>query len=162
MSLLDEIGIGVVVFAATNVDDVFILALFFADARVDARAVVAGQFLGIGVLWLASALASVAALAAPPEWLALLGIAPLALGVRQLLEFRAGTRSVAESDSLGDHPRTAETARRTGGSSALSVAAVTIANGGDNLAAYVPLFATSAASVPLYGLVFAEIGRAHV
>lgn len=162
MHFLDELGIGVAVFTATNVDDLFILALFFADARTRARAVVLGQFLGIGALWAASALLALAALAIPPGWIALLGLAPLALGLRELWGFRRGARRGGGADGGRDGGQDgpdgsdgANDARRAGGMSALSVAAVTIANGGDNLAAYVPLFASSAASVGLYGIVFA-------
>ena len=147
MHLLDEIGIGVAVFTATNVDDVFMLALFFADVRTSARAVVLGQFLGITALWLASALIAVAALAIPPNWIAYLGVVPLALGLRELWAFRAAARGTAAEETRDPPHR--------GGWSALAMAAITIANGGDNVAAYVPLFANSSASVPLYGLVFA-------
>jgi cadmium resistance protein CadD (predicted permease) len=38
-----------------------------------------------------------------------------------------------------------------------TVASVTIANGGDNLGVYIPLFAASPATVPLYAGVFAAL-----
>lgn len=65
-SLTETIGIGAVVFAATDIDDVLIVATFFADARMHRGSVVAGQFLGIGALVLVSALAALLALAVPP------------------------------------------------------------------------------------------------
>jgi cadmium resistance protein CadD (predicted permease) len=40
-------------------------------------------------------------------------------------------------------------------SQALSVAGVTLANGGDNFGIYIPLFATAPAAIPIYIAVFA-------
>jgi cadmium resistance protein CadD (predicted permease) len=44
---------------------------------------------------------------------------------------------------------------RASHSQAMAVAAVTIANGGDNLGIYIPLFATQMRLVPVYAAVFA-------
>ena len=55
---LTLIGISAAVFVSTNIDDIFLLAAFFADPPPRARAIVAGQFLGIGVLVLGSVLAT--------------------------------------------------------------------------------------------------------
>ena len=63
--VLEVVGVGIVVFASTNLDDVFLLAAFFADPRLPARSVVSGQFLGIGALVAGSAAAAWAALAVP-------------------------------------------------------------------------------------------------
>jgi cadmium resistance protein CadD (predicted permease) len=83
-SSLEAIAIGVTVFVLTNIDDVFLLTAFFADGRVRARAIVSGQLLDIGALVAASALAALTALVIPRAWIALLGLAPLALGLRLL------------------------------------------------------------------------------
>jgi cadmium resistance protein CadD (predicted permease) len=64
-SWLTRLGIGVVVFASTNIDDIVLLAAFFADRHLLTRHIVIGQFLGIGVLTAASAIAALAALAVP-------------------------------------------------------------------------------------------------
>ncbi|HEX8906374.1 MAG TPA: cadmium resistance transporter, partial [Longimicrobiaceae bacterium] len=45
-------------------------------------------------------------------------------------------------------------ARRTR-SQALAVAAVTVANGGDNLGVYIPLFASAPGAIPVYAAIFA-------
>ena len=82
------LGGGVALFASTNIDDIFLLAAFFADPHLRPRNIVAGQFLGITGLTAASAAAALAALAIPEAWTALLGIAPLPLGVRKLWELR--------------------------------------------------------------------------
>ncbi len=155
MDMLATLALSVVVFASTNLDDIFLLAAFFADPRLRPRAVVAGQLLGIGALVAASAAAALAALAVPPGWIALLGIVPLALGVRGLVELRRGGVSVDGDEArVGAEERAAE--RRTG-SRVLAVAGVTIANGGDNLGVYVPLFASAPGDILLHAAVFAVL-----
>ena len=64
-SLLSDLGIAIAVFTSTNIDDIFLLSACFADARMRHGSIVAGQYLGIGVLVLASALAALLALALP-------------------------------------------------------------------------------------------------
>ena len=123
-------------FAATNLDDLFLLVAWFAAGRARARDIVLGQFLGIGALFAASSAAAVLALAVPAAHLAWLGLVPILLGVRMLARERAD--ETPEAPGL------------------LPVAAVTVANGADNLGVYIPLFATSgAAAIAAYGAVFA-------
>jgi len=146
------VGVAAAAFAATNVDDLLLLGLFFADRTRSPRAVVAGQFLGIGALFGASALCSLAALVVPPAWVALLGVAPLALGCAALFDRwrRARRREAADTTDATD----AVPASTTRGQ-VLAVALVTIANGGDNLAVYVPLFARHPGELATFGVVFA-------
>jgi len=88
VSLLSAAGIAVLVYASTNIDDLLILAVFFADPRARIGAVIAGRFIGLAVLVLVSAgaalLAMAMAMAVPGEWIALLGLVPLVLGLRLL------------------------------------------------------------------------------
>jgi cadmium resistance protein CadD (predicted permease) len=132
MSVLALVGLAAAVFASTNIDDIFVLLVFMSDRRFKMRPVIVGQYLGIGLLVLISVVGALASLAIPPEWIGLLGLAPLAIGLRKLVDLR---RSVEQDDveDLG---------LRVGRSNVLAVAAVTIANGGDNLGVYIPLFAT--------------------
>lgn len=78
-----------VVFAATDIDDIVILTLFFVASRTTGRPrtwqIVAGQYLGIGALALASAVAAAGLLVVPDPWTGLLGLLPIALGIRALL-----------------------------------------------------------------------------
>jgi cadmium resistance protein CadD (predicted permease) len=153
--MLATLALSVVVFASTNLDDIFLLAAFFADPRLRPRTVVAGQLLGIGVLVAASAAAALAALAVPPGWIALLGIVPLALGVRGLVELRRGGGPDDEDAvpaALGEGAAERRTRSRV-----LAVAGVTIANGGDNLGVYIPLFASAPGDIPLHAAVFAVL-----
>ena len=83
-AFLVALGIGVAVFASTNIDDILLLSAFFADRRLTTRSIVIGQFVGIGALVAASAVAAFAAITVPAGWVALLGFVPLGLGVRKL------------------------------------------------------------------------------
>jgi cadmium resistance protein CadD (predicted permease) len=146
--------VGIVLFATTNIDDIFLLSAFFADRTLRAWAVVVGQFAGIGALTLASAAAALLALAIPEGWIALLGLAPLVLGIRSLRALWQ-SRNTSNSDET-ERLRAAEArARRTTHSQWIAVAFVTMANGGDNLGVYIPLFSRELSWVPLYAAVFA-------
>jgi cadmium resistance transport/sequestration family protein len=126
--LLSAVLTGVASFAATNVDDIFLLMLFFsqADGKFCTWHIVAGQYLGFAALVGLSLLGSLGALVIPGEWVGLLGVVPVCLGVRAMLAPR------------GDR---GEGGGPVGVSGAWGVAAVTFANGADNLGVYVPLFA---------------------
>jgi cadmium resistance protein CadD (predicted permease) len=150
---LTLIGISTTVFVSTNIDDIFLLAAFFADPHLRPRAVVAGQFLGIGVLVLGSILASVAALAIPEGYTALLGVVPLILGVRKLREL-IRARGTSETEEERAEAAEQKMERRTH-SQVLAVAGVTVANGGDNLGVYIPLFASDPRAIPGHVVVFA-------
>jgi cadmium resistance protein CadD (predicted permease) len=143
-ALLSTLGIGIVVFVSTNLDDILVVAAFFADPRVRNRSVVAGQFLGIGALVLASAVAALLTLSVSADRVALLGLVPLLLGFRKLFALR----SRREKSGGEEHPL-------RGGSQLLAVAGVTVANGGDNLGAYIPLFASTPAAILSYASIFA-------
>jgi hypothetical protein len=152
--LLPAIGIAIAVYASTNIDDLLILAVFFADPRVRISAVVAGRFLGLAVLVLASATAALLAMAVPGEWIALLGLVPLALGLRLLPAlFCRGGDSTEESQEAvaGEH----QPVRRGFFAQSMTVAGVTLANGGDNLGVYIPLFATAPQTIVTFVVVFA-------
>ncbi|PZF87609.1 cadmium resistance transporter, partial [Micromonospora deserti] len=129
-----------VVFAATDVDDIVILTLFFVAARTTGRPrrwqIVAGQYLGIGALALASAVVAAGLLVVPDPWTGLLGLLPVALGVRALLDGDEGEAPAVVPGTLG-------------------VAGVTVANGADNVAVYVPVFrALGPADTAVFLLVF--------
>ena len=154
---VSDLGIGIAVFVSTNIDDLFLLAAFFADTRLRPLSIVIGQYLGIGALVLVSALAALLALDIPDGWVALLGLVPLLLGISKLWALRvrtAGTQGDSEAHRFQDQEHTAERWLR---SPMLAVASVTVANGGDNVAVYVPLFATAFAAIATYALTFAVL-----
>jgi cadmium resistance protein CadD (predicted permease) len=146
-ALLGLGGVGVAVFAVTDVDDLLVLVVLFADAAFRPRQVVVGQYLGIVALIAASALSYLLRLVVPPEWVGLAGLVPLALGVKEGVRMiRARTRAAGDDDE--DDEVRAEVGQAKRGalmrvSRVLAVAAITIANGGDNIGVYVPLFASA-------------------
>ena len=74
---IELIGITVVLFVSTNVDDVFVLLGFFSDPKFRPRQVVAGQYAGILALFSVSVAASLLSLVVPPAYIGLLGVAPV-------------------------------------------------------------------------------------
>ena len=78
---------GITAFVATNIDDIIILLLFFAqvDANFRRRHIVIGQYLGFTLLILASLPGFFGGLIVPREWIGLLGLLPIAIGIKQLM-----------------------------------------------------------------------------
>lgn len=150
-ALASAVGIAAVVYASTNFDDLLILAVFFADPRVRAGAVVAGRFIGLAALVIVSAAAALLALAVPAEWIALLGLVPLLLGLRLL---PALFRNDLDPEADAGHAGVKGDVRRGYVAQAFSVAGVTLANGGDNLGVYIPLFASTPDAIVTYVAVF--------
>ena len=141
------VGLAIVTFASTNVDDLFVLLGFFADRQFQSRDVVVGQFLGIGILYFASVGFALTAVFIPAAWIGLLGIVPIAIGLNKLREVWQGQEETEMKLERHDKLKLKR--------NVLTVAAVTIANGSDNIATYTPIFAThSFAETSLIGVVF--------
>jgi len=87
----------------------------------------AGQFIGIGLMVVLSVIAALGLSFVPLEWVGLLGLVPLALGVWMLVKTVRARR-------VGD---ITPPAVATG---LWSVVGVTFANGGDNISVYTPAF----------------------
>ena len=153
-SWLSPIAVGIALFATTNIDDIFLLAAFFADKHLRPRGVVFGQFIGIGALTAVSAAAALASLVIPEGWTALLGLVPLVLGIQKLWHLRPGANE--PTDEAGTRNQEQRLERRVH-SQVFAVAGVTIANGGDNLAVYIPVFASSVQAIPIYVFTFAAM-----
>jgi cadmium resistance protein CadD (predicted permease) len=126
-------------FALTNIDDVVLLTLFFAQ-RVPTKNVVVGQCLGFAGIVALSLVGFWAAVLIPRTWLRFLGLLPLAIGIKQLIhmhriEWHSGGRNAG----------------------VLSIAGVTLANGADNVGVYVPFFTINHARVWVILLVYASL-----
>jgi cadmium resistance protein CadD (predicted permease) len=146
-SLLALIGMAIVLFASTNVDDVFVLVGFLAEKKIRTRDIVLGQYLGITTLFSASIAASLLSFVIPRAYIGLLGVIPVLIGGKKLFELyqqRDRTEETLERHS---------DANRSG--RAATVALVTVANGGDNIGVYTPSFAIrSAHEIIVIALVF--------
>ena len=138
---------GIIAFFATNIDDIIILLLFFSQINADFRRrhIFFGQYLGFVAIIIASLPGFFGGLVVRRELIGLLGILPIVIGLKQLLnqqeettEIQTVTSDFKQSSHRNPiisfvlsllHPNT------------YKVAAVTIANGGDNISIYIPLFA---------------------
>ena len=152
--IFPQIAIAVMVFISTNIDDIFLLAAFFADKKLSVKSVVLGQFLGISALVAVSTLVAWMSLALPDGWISLLGLLPLYLGLKQVKSLWSDSDDESEDDEIQLQEHQME---RSMHSQILAVAGVTVANGGDNLGVYIPMFANSLSAIPLFVLVFAAM-----
>ncbi|MGC0386678.1 cadmium resistance transporter [Streptomyces sp. SAI-129] len=147
---LGIIGQAAGLFAVTNIDDILILALFFAQGasrRGSTRQIVLGQYLGFAAILAVAVAAAFGATFLPESAIPYLGLLPLALGLKAAWQAWKDHR-------VGDGDEEAERAR-AGGPGPLEVAAVTFANGGDNIGVYVPVFATAGVGgMTVYAAVF--------
>jgi len=144
---LQLIGLAVVLFASTNVDDFFVLVGFFADPKFRARNIVLGQYAGIVMLFGLSLLGSLLSLVIPREYIGLLGIFAVGLGAKRLFDL---TRNQVETETT---PKSQDGSRKH--AKTATVALVTLTNGGDNIGVYTPTFAVhSGRQLVIMSLVF--------
>jgi cadmium resistance protein CadD (predicted permease) len=121
-------------FAVTNADDILVLTVLNASSRAAGRPrrwqIWAGQYAGFAVLVAVSVAAAAGLALVPVRWLWLLGLLPLGLGLGKLaaaIRARRSGRSVSPAVATG----------------LAGVIGLTIANGGDNISIYTPVFRTS-------------------
>ena len=147
--LFPAIATGITSFVATNIDDIVILMLFFSQSNVNFRPshIITGQYLGFTVLIIASLPGFFGGLILPLAWIGLLGLVPIAIGVKQLLNRENDDVEVqgvsGESNRSSSNRSIAFSIASLLSPQTYNVAAVTVANGGDNIGIYVPLFASS-------------------
>ncbi|MCQ3975174.1 MAG: transporter [Anaerolineae bacterium] len=140
---------GVAAFAATNLDDLFLLMLYFSRANNNPQregSIIMGQYLGFSVLVFISVLGYLGTLLIPRHYVGWLGVLPIFLGVRELLSLRQADEQEEQqvvADAQEPAPPGIFRSRLLSwlNPQTSSIAAVTVANGSDNLAVYTPLFA---------------------
>lgn len=120
-------------FTSTNIDDIFILTLFYGNRRFKHGQVTAGQFLGISALIAISLIGSLIGILVDPSYIGLLGLIPIFLGAKGIWRLTKSAEDNSPTEGVDTRGNT---------SGLLTVAATTIANGGDNIGIYVPLFAS--------------------
>ena len=147
--------IAIAAFASTNVDDLFLLVSLFVDEEFRTTRVVVGQFLGMSLLVAFSVLAALFAISIEGDWIYWLGLAPLLLGIGRLQDlFKASARPGSSDRNRLDFVGKEQLRSGWARSEIAFVALLTIANGGDNLSVYIPLFSIQRGFIPLYTLVF--------
>jgi cadmium resistance protein CadD (predicted permease) len=133
-AVLETAILALTAFASTNIDDAFVLLAFFGNPRFKGRDVVIGQYAGMVVLTLAAVVLALLAYAIPDRYVGLMGVLPVLVGIERLWK---AWRERHESD----HETDANKVKLGAWGGIAAVAGVTIANCGDNIAVYVPLFA---------------------
>jgi len=139
--VLFAIALGLVAFTATNIGDLFVLVMFFSNPSFSTRQVVTGQYIGVSLLVAISAVSYFAAFIIPSAWIRLMGVFPIIIGIKNLVKRKTRKTPIAyKIEPIGEsQPKII----RHPGHNILSVAIVSFADGGDNIAVYIPLFASS-------------------
>lgn len=126
--MLSSIVTSVIAYISTNIDDIFVIMILLAQANKATKIkLVAGHFLGVALITLTSMLGALGLQNLPLHYVGLLGFIPIGLGIN------------AWFDKDDD-----ETEKQAVG--LLSMAAITLGNGADNIGVYIPLFTGFTAS----------------
>jgi cadmium resistance protein CadD (predicted permease) len=149
--LISTIIIGISVAFATTFDDNLYLTAFFGkiNRTFRARHIILGEFLGFTALVLASLPGFFGGLIVPETWIGLLGFLPIAIGCSNLINQESAEALTVQTVSvnLNSHekyqPHNKSILATIRDPQTYRVSAVTIANGGNNIGIYVPLFASS-------------------
>jgi cadmium resistance protein CadD (predicted permease) len=139
-SLPMAVGASITTFAATNMDDL-VLLIFLSGFRVPRRKIVAGQYLGFGLILVLATMAAMAAWNLPHHLIRFLGILPIAIGMKHLLQSR----------------RRDDPVHSWGKSRTRSIALLIFSNGADNIAVYIPLFVVARVYLPVIWLMYAVL-----
>ncbi|KAM3092927.1 cadmium resistance transporter [Phormidesmis sp. 146-12] len=139
--ILSSASTGIAAFVATNIDDLLILMLFFSQVNVafHRRDIYVGQYLGFVAIVLLSLPGFFSGLLISKPVIGLLGFVPIALGIRRLIW---SEDHEVQTVNLLDNLNQKRLSNRLVSPQVFSVAAVTLANGGDNIGIYISLFAS--------------------
>jgi cadmium resistance protein CadD (predicted permease) len=120
-------------FVATNIDDLFLLTLFFGNRNYKSTSIVIGQVLGIATLVVVALAGSIVGNFFDAKYIGWLGLFPIYLGVKHYA-------ALLRNDSGDDDVRLKQN------NVVMAVALVTIANGGDNIGVYIPMVISQTSS----------------
>ncbi len=129
----------VAMFIATNLDDIFVLMVFFSNKEFTAKQIVLGQYIGVIALIAISALSYFLQLVIPLSWIGLLGILPILIGLKKLKELK-DKKEISANYNVNEENKSFFSKFKS--SKSLLVALVSFINGGDNIGVYIPLFAS--------------------
>ena len=146
MDFLALVGVGIVAFLSTNIDDLFILMVFFATPRFPFSQIVLGQYIGMGSLIGVSLAGSFVTLLLPRGLIGLIGLFPIAMGIKELLELHNRDHE-KDNEKLSEKLRSKKMQLPF-----LTVAAITF-SGGEEIGIYTALFATNNEVIDIITLV---------
>lgn len=147
--MISTVIMAFVSFASTNIDDILVLMLFFSQINnvMTRRHIVIGQYLGIGALTAISIIGALGVSVILHEYVGLLGLVPIYLGIKAYVahekeskdnQNEENSKLEGTTDTVGNHIITF--IKSFINPSIIKVFSVTFANGGDNIAIYIPLF----------------------
>jgi cadmium resistance protein CadD (predicted permease) len=143
------VGVGIAAFVSTNIDDLLILMAFFATPRFLPFQIVLGQYIGMGSLIAVSLLGLLIALVVPVNLIGLIGLFPIAIGIKELLELHKKSNDDDNTNKDNEEEKKEEPAKQSLQRSKkiayvpfLTVASVTF-SGGEEIGIYTSLFATN-------------------
>ena len=149
--------IGISAAFATTFDDNLYLTAFFGKVNRSFRPkhIIVGEFVGFTALIFASLPGFLGGLIVPEAWIGLLGLLPIAIGISHLMS-RENQEEIVQDVSLNLNPDKPQRQKKSlfailRDRQTYRVSAVTIANGGNNIGIYVPLFASS--NLPSLGVI---------
>lgn len=159
MSLESAIATGAAVALATTFDDNIYLTSFFGrvSRTFRPRHVVVGEFLGLTILISISLVGYFVGMIVSDMWVGLLGVLPIMIGIHQLMNKDDDENSdvieeVEKVHTEVGRPRIKQSLWSTiRDPKTHRVTAVHVSNGGNNVAVYIPLFASS--SLPSLGVI---------
>ncbi|MCC5643942.1 cadmium resistance transporter [Nostoc sp. CHAB 5824] len=147
--LISTLIIGISVAFATTFDDNLYLTAFFGKVNRSFRPkhIIIGEFLGFTTLVCASLPGFFGGLIIPSTWIGLLGLLPIAIGISNFMS-REEEGETVQAVSVDLTPSKSGRKKKSllatiRDPQTYRVSAVTIANGGNNIGIYVPLFASS-------------------
>ena len=144
-----DLGVAAAAFVGTNIDNCAVTMALVAGAPVErAHRIAAGQVIGFAILVAVAAAAAALLFEFSAAVVGLLGLVPLALGLRGLaaLARRPADEADEKAQGRGRKRRPLRPEQRAVGRSLTAAALITISAGGDNLAAYIPLFRVGGAT----------------
>ena len=92
-------------FASTNIDDIFVLMLFFSQVgkAIKKGHIIIGQYLGITTLLIISTMGAIGLNLIPHQYTGLLGIIPILLGIKEWLKYRKDEKKIVNITVEDNH-----------------------------------------------------------
>ncbi len=131
------IVLGISAFVSTTIDNIFVIIVFFYNSlKFPPYQVVIGQYIGIELLVAISIIASFISLVIPLFIVGYMGIIPIIIGIKKLLDYYKNKK--VKYTNLSKNKLSIQIPCYH-----LSVATVTFSNSRDNIGIYTPLFASN-------------------
>lgn len=156
ITVIGSIVTDLVSFASTNIDDIFVLMVFYSQVgnQLKKHHIIMGQYLGVGILITVSVLGSFGLNIVPQQYTGLLGVIPISLGIKEWIGYKKDKESTSNSiietqiqepiltgqDEIADDTVIDSYDSEAIHPAILNVALVTLANGADNIGIYISLF----------------------